>query len=242
MSRQRKDPTKGEAIGTRARGGAKDLLKDASAKDLAKLAQKLGNDRVQAMVRQSTGKRDALLEFVRERLAQVKAAQQAELQAMNKSRVWFDEVARDKKGFGLPDPTRWRGAALLYKRATEALCAGDLGRGAQLLDKAAEAERAAWDTVPAQVDVPDVARKPADMPAERVLVEAGEGCPQTHAPAVLKEAQEIVNVSDRSSEQPMPRAMARHEGWWDVEEDDAEKAEGDDDKKKKKKKGKPDGS
>jgi hypothetical protein len=219
VNRQRKDSKSGEGTATRARGGAKDLLKDASAKDLVKLAQKLGNDRVQTLVRQSTGKRDALLGFVQERLAQMKAAQQAELKALSKDRVWFDEVARGKKGFGLPDPTRWRGAALLYRKAAEALCAGDLGRGAQLVDQAVEAERAAWDTMPGQVDVPDTARAPAEVPAERMLVEAGEGAPMAKAPETLALAREIVNVSDRADLQAMPQRLRRHE-WWKVDDEE----------------------
>lgn len=229
MSRQRRAAEGASHVQTTARGGARDRLRDASSKDLAQLAQKLGNDRVQGLLQQATGKRDALLGFVQQRLAQVKIAQQAELRAMTKDRVWFDEVARGKGGFKLPDPTRWRGPALLYKKAVQALCAGDLGRGAQLLEKAVEAERAAFEAMPAQVNVPSTTVKADELPDEAAFVTNGETCPATRAPEALAAADAIVRVSDLSPLQPMPPSARQHRGWWDV---DAEAEEKKDEKKK----------
>lgn len=224
MSRQRRNASATSHFATTARGAARDRLQDAGSKELAQLAKKLGNDRVQGMLQQATGKRDALLEFVRGRLVQVKVAQQAELRSMSKHRVWFDEVARGKTGFKLPDPTRWRGPALLYKRAIQALCAGDLGRGAQLLEKAVEAERAAFESMPAQVQVPSSTTKPAGAPDESAFIESGETCPPTEASQALAAADDIIKVSDQAPLQAMPRNPRQHRGWWDVEvEDDAEK-------------------
>lgn len=223
MSRQRREAGASGPYTTVARGGARDRLRDAGSKELATLARKLGNDRVQALVAQAGGKRDAMLEFIRQRLAQVKVAQEAEKKAMSKHRVWFDEVARGKTGWKLPDPTRWRGPAALYKKAIQALCAGDLGRGAQLLDKAVEAERAAFDSMPDQVQVPSATTKPEGGPEVRPFVEAGEGCTPTQAPDALAAADEILKVSARAEEQPMPRQQRPHVGWWDAEVEGDEK-------------------
>lgn len=226
MSRQRRESAGTAPYTTVARGGARDRLRDAGSKELATLARKLGNDRVQSMLAQATGKRDGMLEFIRQRLAQVKVAQEAERKAMSKDRVWFDEVARGKTGWKLPDPTRWRGPAALYKKAIQALCAGDLGRGAQLLDKAVEAERAAFDSMPVQVAVPSTTTKPEGGPDVRPFVEAGEGCTPTQAPEALAEADAILRVSERSEEQHQPHQRRPHVGWWDQEAEGDEKKEG----------------
>lgn len=220
MARQRRTAPDSNAFATVAKGGARDRLKDAGSKDLEVLARKLGNDRVQDLIQQATGKRDALLGFVKERLARVSGAQQAELQSMSKDRVWFDEVARRKGRYALPDPTRWRGPALLYKRAAEALCAGDLGRGAQLIQKAVEAERAAFDAMPEQVRVDEGAGKPERGPDEGAFIESGESCPETRAPEVMQAADGVIRVADRSREQAVPRSARQHRGWWDAEEEE----------------------
>ena len=124
VSRQRRDSAIVDRPAKATGGGARDRLRDAGSKDLAVLTRKLGNDRVQGLIREATGKRDAMLAFAQERLAKMKQAQQAEIKSMSRDRVWFDEVARGKKGFKLPDPTRWRGPAVLYRRAVERSAAG----------------------------------------------------------------------------------------------------------------------
>jgi hypothetical protein len=220
-NRQRRTPTSGEAPTTAAKGGARDRLRDASSKELVQLARKVGNDQVQALLGQASGKRDALLAFVERRLAQVQIVQRAEQEEMTRSRQWFHRVGRREPGFTLPDPTRWRRTALLYKRAGEALCAGDLGRGAHLLDQAVAAERAAFETIPAQVEVPVEVVAPDTGAEERPFVTDGESAPATQAPGLFQKADAIVRITDHSEELPVPETRRTHR-WWEAPEADEE--------------------
>ena len=54
---------------------------------------------------------------------------------MKKQRVWFDEVAHKKAGYGLPDPTRWKESAGEYKKAAQALARGNLGQAVDHLER-----------------------------------------------------------------------------------------------------------
>jgi hypothetical protein len=208
-----------------ARGGA--ASKEAGARELAALASKVGNDRVGDLVKGATQKRDALLAHILQRLGALKGAQAAELRAMSDRRVWFDEVARGQVGFGLPDAGRWREPALAYRRAAEALCAGDIGRGADLVRRAAEAEATAFASMPGQVDLPASEREAARAPQEANEAHDGDGCPVTHAPALFKLADAVIRVADRSPDVAQPRQNRRRAWWQNEEEDDAAKAEAD---------------
>ncbi len=196
--------------------------KESGAKELSKLAKTVGNDRVADLLKGATKQRDSLLAHILERLASVKGAQSAEVRAMADQRVWFDEVAHGKTGFALPDATRWREPALLYRRAADALCAGDLGRGADLVRKAADAEAAAFAALPGQVQLPESERQAARSPAEADRATDGATCPATHAPAVMRLADAIVRTADRAPKVSNPPKPSRH-GWWGADEAEDEK-------------------
>jgi hypothetical protein len=231
VSRQKRTPGLGAAPVTRARGGARDRVRDAGGKELALLAKKVGNSQVGALLGAATGKRDALLAFVERRIAEIQQVQRAEQKEMADRRDWHLLVARGATGFTLPDPTRWHHATLLYRRAAEALCAGDIGRGAQLLDQAVAAERATFETVPAQVELPGSLAAPTMGPEERPFVSEGETCPATKAPALFQQADAILRVTTTSPEVPVRRDNPTH-NWWDVAEEEKADAAGKKDAKK----------
>jgi hypothetical protein len=177
-----------------------------------------GNDGVRDALADSGKKRDALLQFIGARLGVMRGVQLAEQAAEGSRRRWFDEVARGRAGFALPDPSRWGEPARLYRRAIDALCAGDLGRGTDLVRRAHEAELRAMEHVPAQVDVPDGAREAATLPAEAAEGADGQGCPRTSRPELIAQAEAIERVAQGA--RPVTDRPARvHRGWWDVEED-----------------------
>mgnify|MGYP003336113938 CR=1 FL=1 len=200
-------------------GGTRDRLQDAGSKELAKLAKKIGNSQVGNMLGAAREKRDALLRFIHQRLAQVQAVQKAEQDEMKDRRQWYLRLARSTPGYTLPDPTRWRETAVLYKRAAVAACAGDLGRAGHLLDDAVRAERAAFQSVPKQVDVPDGVKATAENAEERPFVEAGEGCPPTAAPELMHLADAVIRVSDSMPEMGIAPDRPTH-NWWEIVEEE----------------------
>lgn len=231
MGRQRRDPAMANTFATSAKGSILDALKDAGSNELAKLAKKLGNDELMAMMGEAKDKRDQLLAFVEQRLAAMGQAQQAELDALKTRQVWWDEVSKGKAGYHLPDPTRWHKAAGLYRKATEALCAGNLGRAADLMKQAIEADRAAHESIPVQVKVPADRRVPTGPPDIAAFVASGEGCPVTNAPRLLEAADRIGSITEHA-ENVRPWDLLPTHHWWEEVEEDPEKKK-DDDKKKK---------
>jgi hypothetical protein len=224
-----KDANAGKAASTTAKKAAPRGVgvpsREAGAKELTVLATKVGNDRVGDLVKDATQRRDALLAHILQRLGALKGAQSAELRAMSDRRVWFDEVARGQTGFALPDAGRWREPALLYRRAAEALCGGDIGRGADLLRRAADAEAAAFASMPGQVDLPTSERQAARAPTEAMSAHDGETCPVTHAPSLFKLADSVIRIADRAPEVAHPRQHRRKAWWQNEEEDDEAKAD-----------------
>lgn len=206
--------------------GAKDPApgkQAASAKDAAKV----GNDAMQGRLAATEQKRDALIRFVAERLAVVRQSQLAEAEAIDKERVWFDEVGRRKSGFGLPDPRRWRLPASLYRRALEAIASGNLARAGDLVDQAVEAERAAFRSVPVQVDLPDGAQAADRPPDERPFIGAGTACAPRHETELMNVAETIERWSDHSEPVLVPESARKP--WFnqdpeaETKKDDAQK-------------------
>lgn len=140
---------------------------------------------------------------------------------MGDQREWHLRVARGATEFSLPDPTRWHTTTQLYRRVAEALCAGDLSRGAQLLDQAVAAERAAFDTVPVQIELPSALAAPSSTPEERPFIAEGESCPTTKAPGLFQRADAILRMTDTSAPVANQRNRPNHH-WWDAPEEEAE--------------------
>jgi hypothetical protein len=222
---------------------ARDRLKDPSSLKADGLRKKLGNDAMGKKVDETAATRDELLQFICARLKVVHTVQSTERQEIGDVRDWYRQVAAGKPGFTLPDPTRWHQTAGIYKRAGIALADGDLGRGASLIEKALESERAAFESVPKQVqdslDEGDHIAKPerraATAPDILAYVPSNAGCAVMERPRDLAYADLILNVTAEMQESPpMPTPL-----WWDegnkAKDEDAKKG---DDKDAKKAEGK----
>lgn len=194
-----------------------------SARKIEKIVRKGGNEDFARRMGMRAGMRDQMLAFVCERLRHVHGVQQIEQSKIKDVRTWFRALARGKKGVLLPDPTRWHACASLYKRAGQALALGHVDRGAALLEKAMEAERAAMESAPSQVkdDLTRAEEADPSPPAALGHVAAGMRCPAIDAPADLHFADLILNLSDRMEHSPPLRAR-RPKHWWDEEEEEDE--------------------
>ena len=183
---------------------------------LRTLAKREGNDGVKQALSSSESRRDALLGYIGGRLGAIRNAQGAETRAQAQSRAWVDQVARGQKGMALPDPSRWAAPAQAYRHAIEALASGDLARGTQLLERAHDLETRAFETLPAQVELPEAERTVAPLPDEARNHQGGEGCPRRSATELLASADAIVRVSD-DADAVSGRRVRAHRGWWDRE-------------------------
>lgn len=231
MDRQRRQPGSTDRLTTFAKG-SKAHLGDAGSQQLVKLGKLIGNDQALAMVSRANTQRDAMLSFIRQRLSTIKNVQQLELQEMKDRPDWWRLVGQGKAGFKLPDPTRWRKPAELYRKAAEAACSGNLGRANDLVKQGVEAERLAFQSLPKQVQVPSQLQAPAGAPDESAFIEDGAGCTATSAPDIMGDADRIIAQSEHLDNVSTPWVQKNHH-WWEVEESD--------DPDKKDKKGKKSG-
>lgn len=197
---------------------------DAQTEQLKKITKKLGNAQVQHVLGRNDKARDAIYQFILHRLQKMHQIQAREKAAMKKQRVWFDEVAHKKAGFGLPDPTRWKEAAQGYKQAAEGIARGNLGQAVDRLDKAIEAERKAMQELPKEVPLDHTETGAVERPGQAMEVGPGEGCNPREVTEALHLAEDIERVSEKSKAEGVFRPRLH---WWDAPEVE----EGADDKK-----------
>lgn len=195
-------------------------LGDGGSQSLSKLGGAKGNNNTQGLLNQSKAKRDILLDFIRARLKQIKQVQQLELRSLKDQPEWWRQVGRRKSGFKLPDPTRWRQSAQLYQQAAKAACGGNLGKAAELLERATAEEKKAMKDVPKQVQVPSQLSAPTGMPDALVGTLDGEGCPVTTAPDIEAHAEEITRTSESPDAVAVPYLLQPHHHWWEAPEED----------------------
>lgn len=208
------------------RSEARRLLADANVEQLRRLGKALGNGAMAGKLAHNDSVRDALLAVVHERLQAVDGAQQAELRSLKERSRWWRDLRRGARGVGLPEPTRWGEVARLYRQATVSVCAGDLGRGVDLMRQALAAERAARKAVPTQVVLPRGTDPERTEPAAMVDVKDGEGCTPTQAPATLSLADRIENVSTTQDAAARLQNTGQGKVWWgEVGEGEEEEAE-----------------
>ncbi len=227
MRSQRKNPkaTNRRSGRPHNRGGAG--LKDASSDKLVKLSRQAGNDNLRQQLTSGEGRRDDLLQHICERLKNVHEIQALELATGRDERSWFREVAKGEAGHHLPDATRWHNAARLYLEAAHALCAGNLGRGVSLLDKAQEAERAALESCPDMVMQkvsPARRQAPVALPDAGLDVSSGASCPTTARPMALKYGEQILAVIEEVRDAPALK-RTRPGNWWETLEEEEEDGE-----------------
>lgn len=176
----------------------------------------------------ASSSRETLLAFICQRLRKMREVQLKEHASYKEVRSWYKAVAAGRDGYFAPDATRWHEAARFFKEAAEAMCRGNLSRGAQLLERALGAEQAALDTVPRQVreKMSDEQRAGPGYPAELPQSLDAAALPPCALPEALQIADHILALEDRFLETP-PRRVRRQEWWWseeleagDDEEDD----------------------
>lgn len=173
--------------------------------------------------------RENLLGFIGQRLRVMRGVQLKEHQEFKRVRQWFRQIARGVDGYHLPNPTRWHQAAHYFKEAAEAMCHGNLARGAQLLERAIGAERAAWDTIPNMVrdNLEALEKSPGAYPSELPHALEEVPLPPCAIPEDVAFADEILSLRDEFFESPPLRGRRRRPGWWEDEEEEEKK----DDKK-----------
>jgi len=89
------------------------------------MAATLGNTAMVARVEEARARRDTLLDFVVARLRILHAAQGLERGCLERPEAWMREVARGRRGWVLPDATRWHAAARAYREVARALARGE---------------------------------------------------------------------------------------------------------------------
>ena len=105
------------------------------------------------MARLSAGNtnRDDLLDFLVQRLAEMRTAQLAEIDLAkateNSLRTSLAESKTEQ-----PQAQRWNQAAKLYQDAARALCNGQLHRGASLVEQAVKEDKKAFDQLSSFVE------------------------------------------------------------------------------------------
>ena len=198
---------------------------DADSQLLQNIAKNIGNDVLSKHLQGKGAQRDQILAFVCSRLKNISDIQAKERSEMKNERKWFREVAKGVQGFHIPDPTRWHESARYFQKAGQALCEGHLGRGVQLLDKALEHERAAFDSIPKMVEVKldEHEKTPNNAPISCQKVDPNDVCPSVTKPKELQLADRILNIRDHMEATPPLRIL----DWWEsgLEEEEEEEEE-----------------
>ena len=133
----------------RLNGGSKTLdtsPKDPASTSLLDGASALGNSEMQALLRRGSKSREALLQFLVERLTQLHQLQLNEAALLKTRDEWFLRVHRGSDF--LPRPDRWHASAALYRDAAKALARGDNTRCWQLIRSGLESEKSAKTDAP----------------------------------------------------------------------------------------------
>jgi hypothetical protein len=198
--------------------------KDGQSKQLKRLQAGLGNEGMGRELSTGNLQRDEMLQHICQRLEIIQGAQRKERMAMGREREWFKAVAKGAEGYHKPDPTRWHASARLFKQAADAMCTGNLGRGALLLEQAVAAEQAAFESVPKMVQADlDREESAAAAPDATFQVNDEAGCITCKRPDEIKIADKILAIQDTvQATPPIGRPKRR---WWDAEQEEEEEEE-----------------
>lgn len=227
MERQRKKPTNGTTPTKVVRhGGSQKRLGDKESKTLQDAGHKLGNKTVADIIQTANGRRDDIMEFIVERLKNVRAMQIDENLARTNPETWYRDVFKGAAGHHLPEPGRWAECARHYRDAAKELAAGHMGRARALLERAMQAETQAYETLP--VFVKDTLDPEIDTLESRPVgadnVGTEETCTPTDLPKEIALANKIMD-KDPSPKQVVTPKRKPHT-WWTEEEEEEEEADG----------------
>ena len=215
-------------------GGGAQTTGDAQSRQLARLQKRMGNSEASAGVSSSATTRDALLQFICQRLQQMQGIQDKEFKAFLTEREWYREVAKGTPGYTVPEPKRWHESAREFKEAALALSHGNVQRGCQLLDRAVAAEEAAYKALPKMVrdTLEDDEKELSAVPTAKGPASGMSLAPACNPPPGLVYADQILSQSAVYTGLEPIYPWEEH-NWWDEEEEE----ENPDDPKKKGKQG-----
>lgn len=206
-------------------------MKDPKSAQL-KGASTVGNDAIAQRLAQGTASRDQLLQFLVQRLGTMRAVQLKELELLSDKHMAENKGAiadEQKASKTAPDPERWREAAALYEQAATHLCRGALSRGTGLMKQAVEAERRAFDSLTALVNLDAIEEQhgkaaPGDPPVEVSELEV-TATAATDVPAEVGLAREIQNVVAETPD--ITWRKRTRDPWWTLDEEEEEEEEAD---------------
>ena len=189
---EKKPKTTNRQTSSKRGGGSR--AGDSESETLQKIAKNIGNDVLTKHLDGKSQKRDEILSFICSRLQTIHGIQAKERNEMKNERKWFRQVAKGVSGYHLPDPTRWHESAKYFQKAAQAICNGHLGKGVQLLDKALEHERAAFNSVPKMVEVKldEKEKTPNNRPVIAQKIDPSAICPSVNKPKGLELADRIL--------------------------------------------------
>jgi hypothetical protein len=226
-------PTKRSAGGKQARTTtealAQALVKDPQQARMLRMGRSLGNDELQRRIESGNATRDELLVYMSNRLGAMRQAQVREENYGNDEmrETWMQMARAQHSDMHKPEPTRWGEAARGYEEAARALCRGHLGRGADLVKRAMEAEQRAFQRVGKQIDVEDL-KPDAKGPAQHLEdVKEQQACAPRDVPAEIEALADKIQAN--STEFPNVPGKGRvADPWWteEEEEEDGEKPPG----------------
>lgn len=207
---------------TTAEAAALGTVKDPSSARMLRMGQALGNDEVKRRIEQGNASRDELLLYMSKRLGAMREAQQREMHfGDEKMRTAWRSIADEhKEDITKPEPMRFNEAAKIYEEAAAQMCRGALGRGTDLMQRAMEAERKAFEGVGKQVGVKDLEPQ-SEGPAAMQEVKAAQACTPCDVPENLEKTAEAIQKNNTEfKDQPVKKRIA--DPWWTLEEEEEE--------------------
>lgn len=215
--------------GRKAAGRAESVDSTVGDPRVRQLQRGLGNDELRQQLDQGRADRGTMLAHVIDRLGVIEELQSRELRLLDRGATfeWWRAVSRDdNEDVSVPDPNHWHEVARTYKLASEALCAGNLGRGHELLERAMKLDDHEVDKMTELVDTTgvDFETRP-DVGVLDGLVGVGNVEPCA-PPEGIEVADRILSIQVDIHRTPEVRKGASP--WWgEDEEEDEEDGAGD---------------
>lgn len=219
-----KKKTGGGSAQSVGEASARSAVKDAGAARMLAMGKSLGNDELKRRIDMGNASRDELLAHIAQRLGSMRQAQLREEDfGKNDMRSAWKEISdKHKEDITQPEPMRWRESAKIYEEAAYQLCRGSLGRGAQLMEKAMEAERKAFESVGKQIGVKDLGPE-EEGPEAMGDVKEGQACTPTDVPSEISELADKIQNNNTEFKDQMNKKR-KPDPWWTLEEEEEEEA------------------
>ncbi|MBT3219360.1 MAG: hypothetical protein HN348_09740 [Proteobacteria bacterium] len=212
------------AVTTRAlTTGASTISGDATSAKLSRLGSVVGNDEIQQRLGQGGATREEMMAFIHSRLGTIRNVQLKEMEQMGHTEMrqsWKLISDSHKEDITKPDPKRWRASAALYEDAMYQICRGNIGRGAEIIERAVNEEQRAFGSLSSLVEVSDV-EADTDAPeccTDTLPHEATGECAVPPEDAQL--AREIQNVDKEVADSPNKKK--KRDPWWTIDEEEDE--------------------